>query len=775
MAAVRAQISGPLVILLASLAAACGAPPSSAPATLDDLARQSLATIDGELTVSGLKQPVEVIRDEAGIPHIYAQDDDDLFFAQGYVMAQDRLWQMEMWRRWHEGRLAEIFGPKAFPYDARTRLLMFRGPWDAAEWTSYHPDAERLFTDYANGINAFIASHADNLPVEFTLTGVRPDPWTAKTVVLRWAQLALSSARGHATSEMQLALNVAKYGVAEANRRSTPDPWDDLTVPEGLDVSIIPPDIIRVMREGDGDPFEPGALPPLEVLPEYQGLMPAVQVAHVLPEFQDAEGSNNWVVSGRLSSTGVPMLANDPHRRIEMPALRYFVHLVAPGWDVIGGGEPPFIGVEEGNNATMAWGLTFAGTDMVDTFVEETNPADSTQTLYNGQWEPMRVITEAITVKGEAPRTVELKFTRHGPVFYEDPEHHRAYAVKSVNQEPGTAPYMGSFKLAQASSCSDFFARALSWKVPTHNLICGSRDGNIAMMVTGLTPDRDGWNGRLPVPGTGKYEWKGFRSDLPREYNPARGYIATANNNTTQPEGYTGRPVFYHSSEGVDISRITRINQLLSTGGPFAIADFERFQHDTYSLRAEKDHHFFHGWTSKDPAVEKARAMVDAWDLRLTADSVPGALYVRWTNTEGARSLAEAAQGQGHAQAEAGLRQAIDRLTKDYGPNWDEWRYGRINASELPHMFVPAFDLPTIERPGGFNDVMATGANFRRIIDLANPDNSVGSNAPGESAQPASPYYGNTRENLAENKYFPLVLTRPAVDGIAAHRLTLRP
>jgi len=186
MAAARASFAGGLIVLT-SLAAGCGghAPPQ-APATLDELAGQSLATLDGELTVAGLKQPVDVIRDETGTPHIYAQNDDDLFFAQGYVMAQDRLWQMEMWRRWHEGRLAEIFGPKAFPYDARTRLLMFRGPWDAAEWTSYHPDAERLFTDYADGINAYIADHADNLPVEFRLTGVRPDPWTAKTVVLRW-------------------------------------------------------------------------------------------------------------------------------------------------------------------------------------------------------------------------------------------------------------------------------------------------------------------------------------------------------------------------------------------------------------------------------------------------------------------------------------------------------------------------------------------------------------------------------------------------------------
>ncbi len=767
------------LVAIGMVAALAAAGCSSGSGSAGELARESLAKIDGTISLPGVKQPVEVIRDTWGVPHIYAKDDDDLFFAQGYVMAQDRLWQMEMWRRWHEGRLAEIFGPKAYPYDARTRLLMFRGPWDAAEWTSYYLDAERLFTDYANGINAYIDAHADNLPVEFKLTGVKPDHWTAKTVVLRWAQLAISSTRDNAINEMQLALNVKKYGVEEANRRAAPDPWDDLKVPDGLDVSIIPDDILKVMRDGDGDPFEPGKLPALPIVAQYRDLVTGVGKPPVAPEFQDPEGSNNWVISPRLSATGHVILANDPHRRIEMPALRYFVHLVAPGWNVIGGGEPPFIGVQEGNNAHMAWGLTFAGTDMSDVFVEQTKPDDPNQVLHDGKWEPLQIIHENINVRGEdKPRTVELKFSEHGPIFYEDPAHHVAYAVKSVNQEPGTAAYLGSFKLAQATSCADFFQRAMFWKMPTHNLICGDSDGNIAMQVTGLTPDRDGWNGRLPVPGTGKYEWKGFRSDLPREYNPARGYIATANNNTTEPPGYTGRPVFYHTSKDVDISRITRINQLLSTGGPFSIQDFERFQHDTFSLHAQRDHHFFHGWTSSDPEVERARQLIDNWNLLLTVDSVPGAIYVRWTTTKAAKALTAGGAGEANGspqQVEAGLKEALAQLTKAWGTDWSQWRYGRINESALPNMIAPAFDLPPIERPGGFNDVDATGANFRRIIDLANPDNSVWSNAPGQSAQPGSPYYGDARENLAKNIYFPMLYSRGAVDAHVAHRLTLEP
>ncbi len=765
-------------LALAMGVSACSAPAAekpAAPASLEDLAKQSLARIDGELNVAGLKQPVEIVRDKEGIPHIYAQNDDDLFFAQGYVMAQDRLWQLEMWRRWREGSLAEIFGPEAYDYDARARLMMFRGPWDQAEWGSYHPDAERLFTAWANGLNAYVKQNADSLPVEFRLTGIRPEPWTAKTLTLRWAEIGLSSAANTPLNEIELAQNVAKLGVAEANRRAAPDPADNLTVPEGFDPATLPADLLAAARKGDDEPFAPGKLPSLEIVEAYRALVPGLQVARVAPELQDMDGSNNWVISGKLSPTGVPILSNDPHRTIEMPSLRYFVHLNAPGWNVIGGGEPPFIGVDAGNNENMAWGFTFAGIDMVDTFVEETNPADANQTKYNGAWEPMRVIREEIKVKGEAPRTVELKFTRHGPVFYEDAVNHRAYVAKSVNQEPGTAPFRGSLKLAQAESCETFFDRAMYWKVPTHNLICGDNKGNIALQVSGLTPDRDGWNGRLPVPGTGKYEWRGFRSDLPREYNPARGYIATANDNS-HPPGYKGRPVLYRTTREVEVARIVRIRQMLDAQKQFSISDLERMHHDAYSLRGERDQPLFKGWTAKSADVEKARALIEGWDRILTRDTTPGAIYVRWSTTDGGRKALDAKPGQARqALVEQGLGQALERMTKDWGADWSQWRYGRINESKLPHMFIDAFSLPPVERPGGFNTVNATGANFRRIIDLSNLDNSVGTNAPGQSAQPGSPYYGNWREHLADGQYFPLPFTRAAVDRQAGHKLTIKP
>lgn len=768
---------------LAALGTACGARQASTPqsaASLTELARHSLASIDGEVRVPGLKQAVEIIRDRQGIPHIYAQNDDDLFFAQGYVMAQDRLWQLEMWRRWHEGRLAEIFGPTAVEYDVRTRQMMFRGPWDSREWKSYHPDAERLFTAWANGLNAYVAANADNLPVEFKLTGVKPQPWTARTVTLRWAQLALDSVRGHGVAEIQLALNAKTVGVAEANRRTAPDPWDDLTVPDGLDLNWFTSALLAAAQRGDGNPFEAGKLPPPPIVGPYRALVPRPHAARLMPELQDMDGSNNWVISGRYSASGLPIVANDPHRPIELPALRYFVHMVAPGWNMIGGGEPPFVGIDAGSNDKMAWGFTFAGTDMVDVFVEQTNPADPNQTKLNGAWQPMTIIREEISVRGETqPRSVELKFSPHGPVFYEDPVNHLAFAAKSVNQEPGTAPYKGSLTLAQATSCEDFFDRAMSWKMPTHNLICGDAKGNIALQVSGLTPNRNGWNGRLPVPGTGKYDWNGFRTDLTREYNPARGYIATANNNT-HPRDYSGRPVFYNTSTDVDVARITRIREMLdmqiAAKKPFTMEDMERMQQDAYSLRAARDAPLFQGWTATDPDAEKARAMIESWDRVLTKGTVAGAIYARWSTSDAGRNAVEQKPGTARQRlVEQGLVQAIARATTDWGSDWTQWRYGRVNQSKLTHMFVDAFSLAPVERPGGFNTVNATGANFRRIIDLSSVDKTMATNAPGQSAQPGSPYYDNLREHLGDGVYFPLPFAHGSVEKQAAHRLMLLP
>jgi penicillin G amidase len=732
--------------------------------SLDDLARRALARVEGEIDAPGLRQPVQVSRDTWGIPHIVAASPEDLFFAQGYVAAQDRLWQMEIWRRTVEGRLAEIVGPSAVPRDRLARLLKHRGPIDDRELRVYHPDARALMTAFVAGVNTFISQQKDRLPVEFMLTGIVPEPWTIETLTRR--QITF----GQAGDELQLARNVAALGVAEANRRSDPDPWDALTVPAGLDVAAIGREVLAATRAGGR------AQPPPAILPAFRSLTGPPEPAPATREAL-SPGSNNWVVSGARSATGKPVVVNDPHREVTLPSLRYLTHLQAPGWNVIGATEPPFLSIAVGHNEHLAWGLTIVGTDQHDVYVEELHPSNPDQVRWGSGWQPLDRVRDTIAVKGAAPVVVDLKFSRHGPIFYEDVDRRRAYALRSALHEPGTAPYLAGLRLSQTRNCREFLEAAKYWHAPSENLICGDIDGNIAWRASALAPVRNGWNGRLPVPGHGTFEWKGFRQDLPTEYNPPSGLIVTANHNV-QPKGFS--PPFMFKDADVRYERITRLRQLLTPGRRYSLDDHRRVQLDAHSLRAAADVALFRGWTASDPNVERARVLLAAWDAVYRRESIEAALYEVWRDVvDEAATLASAPAPPSRAAAQRELadtlRVAIDRLGAIQGPDWAQWRWGRLHARAFPHPLLRAFDLPAVERPGGGGTVAADGASFRAIFDTSNWDDSLATNTPGQSGQPASPYYGNLLPLWADDRYFPLAFSQTAVRAHAKHRLTLRP
>jgi penicillin amidase len=738
----------------------------ASPSNLEELARQSLAKIDGVLGVPGLKEPVDVVRDRWGVPHIYARNVDDLFFAQGYVIGQDRLWQMEMWRRQREGRLSEILGPAAFERDRQARLLMYRGPFDDAEWTSYHPEGKRIFTAFAAGVNAFITQNLDNLPVEFKLTGIKPELWKPETVLLR------TTGFGDGSSELQLAQLVARVGVKEANRQRMPDPWDELTVPEGLDVGAISDEAVAAGRGGGGR-----GMPTPAIVDPYRSWLPRSS-AGLMPEDAAPEpGSNNWVMAGSKTETGKPLVSNDPHREVTNPSLRYIMHLAAPGWNVIGSQEPPFVGIAIGHNERLAWGLTITGTDQHDVYVEELNPANENEVRFKGAWEPLKVVREEIPVNGEAPRAVVLKFSRHGPIFFTDTDRHRAYALRSVMNEPGTAPYLGGLRLAQARDCRSFLDAAMYWKTPTENLICGDVDGNISFQASALTPNRKGWLGRLPVPGTGTYEWDGFRAELPRILNPQKGYIATANNNIHSKDYWP--PVMFKTLNGLPFERITRVEQVINSilaVRKWTIEDSKKLQHDPVTLRGAYEADLFRGWTAKAPESERARAVVAGWDGSLDVDSAAAAIHTVWRTTVDPRAMEHARPREEKLPlVEPGLVQAVAQLTKEQGADPAAWRYGRVHRRDFPHPLVAEYDLPTVERSGGTGAVMADGASYREIIDVADWDRSVVTNVPGQSGQPGSPFYGSLLPLWAKAEYFPLVFSRSRVDREASHKLSLRP
>lgn len=722
---------------------------------LHEMATAALAVIDGEIAVAGLRAPVRVVRDRWGVPHIQAQSAEDLFFAQGFVAAQDRLWQMEMWRRTAEGRLAEVLGPAAVERDRIARLLKYRGPTDEQELTPYHPDARRLMAAFVDGVNACIAQ-TDRLPIEFTLTGITPDRWTLETLLLR--QISF----GDATAELELARNVALLGAEEANRRRNPDPWDPLVVPEGFDPASITTDVVRAARPG-------GPVPDPAVLPPYRTLLGARRGPG--PDVREP-GSNNWVVSGGMSATGKPVVVNDPHRTVTLPSLRYLVHLQAPGWNVVGATEAPFFGIAIGHNEHLGWGLTIVGTDQQDVFVEEINPANPDEVRYQGRWEPLRIVRERIAVKGEAPREVVLRFSRHGPIFHVDRERRLAFALRSVLHEPGTAPYLAGLRLSQARDCRQFLDEATYWHAPSENLICGDTAGNIAWQAAALTPRRSGWVGRLPVPGTGAYEWQGFRTDLPREFNPPRGFIATANHNV-QPPGYT--PPFMFKTADTRFDRITRLLQLLEPGARYTLDDHRRMQLDAYSLRAAADQKDFRAWSSGNSDVERARVMVAKWDAVYSKDSAAAAIYETWRRVSPPDSEVPHGTPEFAKIAEARLRRAIDTLRSRQGSDPAAWRWGRMHARRFDHPFVPAFNLAAVERPGGAGTVAADGASYREILDVADWDRSLVTNTPGQSGQPGSPFYGNLLPLWADDHYFPLAFSAKAIEDAAAHRLTLKP
>jgi penicillin G amidase len=730
------------------------------PVSFAALAKQSLSQIDGRIALPGLHDSVEIIRDRWGVPHIYARNADDLFFAQGFVQAQDRLWQMEMYRRTYEGSLAEIMGPTYLRHDQLARQFKFRGPFDDREWTSYHPDGRRIFQAFADGVNAYIAQAGDRLPVEFRLTGIRPQPWTADVALLR-TQTAMPTA--DALSELRLARDVVRLGPDSANRAARPSPYRDLVVPRGVDLASIGPEVIAALQG-----MRTGVVRP-ELLPAYREMRDAAPSENRGVQ-ENSPGSNNWVLSGKLTANGHVIVANDPHRNVANPSIRYIVHLNAPGWNVIGATEPVLPGVAIGHTERIGWGLTIVGTDQSDVYVEEVNPANRDQVRFRGAWEPLHIVRDTIHVKGASPVVMTYKYSRHGPVFYEDTVRHKAYAMRSTMYLPGSAGYVSALRYHALEDCRQFLDAQRYYLAPTENMICGDTKGNIAWQASAASPKRPNWHGRLPVPGTGEYEWEGLRADLPRELNPARGWIATANHDI-HPPNYDP-PLFFKNTP--QRTRYDRIAEVLSSGRKFTMADMMALQHDAYSSRAALDIPLFRGWTSRNAEVERARQALAAWDAQHRRESMAAAVY-RYVG----RSIPDEARAAGTVAArrqallEPAIAAGLDSLRTTLGADPAQWRWGRFNTSELPHPFVKAYDIRPVERHGGAGFVAAVGATYREIMDMNDLDASVATNVPGQSGQPGSPFYDNLVESFGRGEYFPLAFSRGAVERVAAHRLVL--
>ncbi|MEW4567822.1 penicillin acylase family protein [Tautonia sp. JC769] len=778
--------------------------------------------------MEGLEAPVEILRDSWGIAHIYAQTEHDLFYAQGFNAARDRLFQLELWRRRATGTMAELQGPEALQGDIGARLLRFRGEM-AEELAHYHPRGAAIITAFVEGINGYLdltAREPDRLPLPFRILGITPGHWTPEVVVSRHNGLFRN-----ATQEVQYAQLVSLLGSDRARSLLNLKPGDpSFVLDETVDAGQISAEILgRYAASRAGVRFAPE-----DVEPEYRRAGDTTDEHEneltsefsFIPELENHPGilgSNNWAVSGDRTLSGRPILANDPHRSMQIPSLRYWVHLVGPGWDVIGGGEPALPGISIGHNRRGAWGLTIFPVDQEDLYVYETNPDNPLQYRYGSGWESMRVEPETFAVKGEGETTVDLKFTRHGPVLFEDESRHKAYALRAAWLEVGTAPYLASLRMDQASTWEEFQEACRYARTPSENMIWADVDGHIGWQAVGLAPIRQGWNGLLPVPGDGRYEWSGFLPPdaLPSRLDPPEGWVGSANQYNV-PSEFPHRIGFVWA----DPFRYARITEVLSSGRLLALGDMVQLQHDEHSIPARLLVPLLRGLATDDGRTQEVLDRLLSWDFTLDRHSVEAAIYTTWERrlkeAVGRRLIPEDAwpilpphsisteklvhwmtspDGRlgRNPLAERdrllieSLRTAQDDLTGRLGGDMSRWRYGQpgLKHIRLNHPLSRAVDDQTRARldpgprdRGGNGDTLnntsnaanqASGASFRLVAVIGDWDRSLGSNAPGQSGNPESPHYADLLDPWSEGRSFPVISSRSGVEAVTESTLKLVP
>ncbi|MCY1513597.1 Penicillin acylase 2 proenzyme [compost metagenome] len=785
------------------------------------------------IDMAGLSQPVEIVRDRHGVSHIYAQNQEDLFFAQGFSAARDRLWQLDLWRRQGEGKMAEQFGPRFVEQDRAARLFLYRGDMQA-EFASYHPQGKAILTSFAAGINAYVdwvKANPEQLPPEFKLTGTQPGYWSPETSLIRIYGLTRNL-----TEEVRMAQRVATLGLNAVQGLSTFEPPLALQVPAGMDVRLVDNTVLaNYTLARTGQKFVAADFPRSPLAEDQRAALArslsAGMLASLDPAFDPMAAryeSNNWTMSGQHTATGKPILAGDPHRSITMPSLRYMVHLNAPGWNVIGAGEPALPGVSMGHNDRIAFGLTiFAFGDEEDLYVYDTNPANPNEYRYRGGWEKIRQVDESIPVRGQTAAVRQLKFTRHGPVIHEDPVRHKAYAVRAAYLEfPGTAAYLASLRLNQAQNWNEFVAGMEKHYTPSENMVYADVDGNIGWFGGSIAPirPRADWSGMLPVPGNGDFEWRGVLpgSSLPRAYNPPEGYVATANEYNL-PADFRYKEM--SARTWAEPYRVQRIREVIADGKGMTVQNSQALQFDNLSIPARTLGGYAKTLNSADPALSQALNLLKGWDYRVGTESTAATVYEFWLpevvkrvsdlyvpaagrgvfgDLSTRKTLEKLAapdaafgprpeQGRDALLLEA-LGDGVQKLRAKLGSDPAQWQWGKLHHIQFEHSLaglLPAETAKAYGTPrypvGGDNDTVhratfrktdfrqISGASYRQVIDVADWDNSRVQNVPGQSADPRSPYYQDLLKGWATGEYFPMAFSRAKVDSERADTLTLRP
>jgi penicillin G amidase len=727
----------------------------------------SLPLTDGRLVVSGSKAEIRIERDTDGVPLITAQDDEDAAFGLAFVHAQDRLFQMELQRRYGAGRLAEIFGPEAVTIDRQMRVLgLYRAA--EAEIPFLSATVRRGLEAYAAGVNAFLASRRGALPPEFLMLRFAPDPWQAADSLV-WGKLMALRLGGNYRGELQRARMARTISAA--------------------DLAFLYPEYPK---------DAPTTLS--EMLPIYRRLPLGALYEALPPVVGPIYASNNWVVDGRHSASGKPLLANDPHLEFGAPGFWYLARLKTPQHEIAGGtaAGSPFVLV--GHNERIAWGLTTTTADVEDLFVERVDPTDPGRYLTPQGTAPFASRQETIAVRGEAPVDVTIRTTRHGPVLSDvlppgvaDPGFVLALAATFAIPQDRSAEAL--WELDRAADWPSFREALRNFVGPMQNIVYADVDGTIGFIAPGLVPIRGRGDGWLPAPGwTGEYDWVGFVpfAALPCAINPTSGHFVSANNKII-PDSYP-----YFLGRDWDLSnRAERIEALLAATPVQTPASSAAIEADTLSLMAQRLVPLMTRVSAADEASIEAIGRLRRWDFYMDSNKVEPLLFTAWLREFSHEilfdRLSDAAEGYWDLKPRViedvltehegwcddpkqpgqrncverlavSLRAALAQLRQAYGADMMQWQWGRAHAAEFAN---PVFSrIPvlrdwlgvSIPTSGGYDTLnrgpstirddaqpfaQRFGAGLRIITDLAAPNEAKMMITPGQSGNPLSDHFAD--------------------------------
>ncbi len=773
----------------------------------------ALPTLDGNVQVAGVSAPVNVYRDAHGVPHIDATTQADLFVAQGYVTAQDRLWQMDSFRRNSEGELAEILGHALLRHDETQRFLEIRR---VAERIYEHlPALDRAYVDdYGRGVNLFIDSHKDALPPEFRLLHYQPKPWTGVDTI-SVGLMMVQELDVHAAAKLGRSHIEAKLHNPKLESDLYPvGSWRDHP-PTGTEIDwTVPHPAPPATKDDEDDEDEPTKtqLTPFSGTPETAKALLALMG---LPTCDGcAMGSNNWVIAGSHTASGKPLLSNDMHLGLAVPGIWYMADLHAPGFHCAGVTLPGFPFIIAGHNEHLAWGFTALMADVQDLYVEKLD-GKGDYLAADGSWKPLSVDHETIHVRGSGDVTIEVQSTEHGPIM--NPilsGESRTIALKWNLYDP-TLNAIPLYAMNTASNWAEFSAALAQWSWPAQNLVYSDDQGHIAYQAIGRVPLRPA--GLVPVPiEDNTHEWQGYIpfEDMPHAVDPPSGFLATANSRVTTPQ--SPDPL---TLEWIDPYRVERIYKMLDGRDHLTPKDMLDVQTDVYSeLDQEMGQRFAYAidhTVGVDDRLRKAADLMRSWDGRLTTDSAAASIVTR-ARAELRQMVLEPKLGKEiddyhWGESTFAMEEIVMHAMPDWLPpgykNWDAlltaavrkgmedgkapadvaaWSYGSWHTIDLEHPLVRF--LPFLARVAGtgpqplsgdVSTVKQVGTDVapsqRFTMDWSNVDGSTENIVLGESGNPLSPYFRDQWKDWYNGTTFALPFTPAAVAAQTRHTLRLTP